>query len=93
MSPSLTVECSGNGRNFDFILGEGEENPVKLAKVMVMVKCLVITICVQVVKEWDMSENNPLAITLGPNVDILFLCVCAAATGEILTAAAAGGSA
>ena len=68
---SIHVEGDIVSKKYDFMMGNLNTNPYKIA---------------QVVRKFKMiQENNSYFIEIGPNVDSAFICICAYAVDELFS--------
>ena len=68
---SIHVEGDIVSKKYDFMMGNLNTNPYKIA---------------QVVRKFKMiQENNSYFIEIGPNVDVAFICICAYAVDELFS--------
>ena len=66
---SIHVEGDIIAKKYDFMMGDLNTNPYKIA---------------QVVRQFQVFfENNTYFLEIGPNVDIAFMCMCAYAVDEL----------
>ena len=71
MPVSIHVEGDIMSKKYDFMMGNLNTNPYKIA---------------QVVRKFKMiQENNTYFIEIGPNVDSAFICICAYAVDELFS--------
>jgi len=69
--PSIHVEGDIISRKYDFMMGDIQTNPFKIA---------------QVVRKWrTWSDNDSYFIEIGPNVDVAFICMSAYAIDELFS--------
>jgi len=67
--PFMHVEGDIISKKFDFMMGDLETEPFKIAKVE---------------RSWETwFEANSYYVVIGPNVDIAFICICAFAIDEL----------
>ena len=66
---SIHVEGDIISKKYDFMVGNLNTNPYKIAQVVRKFKLI--------------HENNSYFIEIGPNVDIAFICFCAYAIDEL----------
>ena len=71
LSPDILVAGDIISKKYDFMMGDIENNPYKIA---------------QVVKKFKMiAENNTYFLNVGPKVDIAFIVMCAFAIDELFS--------
>ena len=71
LSPDIHVAGDIISKKDDFMMGDIENNPYKIA---------------QVVKKFKMiAENNTYFLNVGPKVDIAFIVMCAFAIDELFS--------
>ena len=71
LSPDIHVAGDIISKKYDFMMGDIENNPYKIA---------------QVVKKFKMiAENNTYFLNVGPRVDIAFIVMCAFAIDELFS--------
>ena len=75
MPVSITVEGDILARKYDFMMGNPNTNPFKIAKAVRKFKWL----------RERLSKNDTYFLEIGPNVDAAFICICSYALDELFT--------
>ena len=68
---SIHVEGDILSKKYDFMMGNLDTNPYKIAKVVRQFQAF--------------SINNTYFVEIGPNVDVAFICICAYAIDELFS--------
>ena len=68
---SIHVEGDIVSKKYDFMMGNLDTNPYKIAKVVRQFQAFPI--------------NNTYFVEIGPNVDVAFICICAYAIDELFS--------
>eukprot|EP00090_Calanus_glacialis_P030168 TRINITY_DN4858_c0_g1_i1.p1 TRINITY_DN4858_c0_g1~~TRINITY_DN4858_c0_g1_i1.p1 ORF type:complete len:118 (+),score=20.94 TRINITY_DN4858_c0_g1_i1:7-360(+) len=71
LSSDIHVEGDIISKKYDFMMGDLEHNPYKIA---------------QVIRKFQMvAENNSYFLNVGTKVDVAFICMCAFAIDELFS--------
>merc|ERR1712038_805806 len=71
LSVSIHVEGDILSKKYNFMMGDLDTNPYKIA---------------QVVRKFQtLFENGTYFLEIGPNVDVAFICICAYAIDELFS--------
>lgn len=71
LDADIHVEGDIISKKYDFMMGDMENNPYKIA---------------QVIRKFKMiAENNSYFLNVGPKVDVAFICMCAFAIDELFS--------
>jgi uncharacterized protein YxjI len=71
----VAIHVEGNviRKEYDFMMGNMNDNPFKIARVVRKLKLITI------------YANDSYFIEIGPNVDVAFICICAYAVDELFS--------
>ena len=88
LSPDILVAGDIISKKYDFMMGDLDNNPYKIAQVEEKFLLFVhdpIT-RVQVIRKFKMvAENNTYFLNVGPNIDVAFLVMCTFAIDELFS--------
>ena len=86
LSPDILVAGDIISKKYDFMMGDLDNNPYKIAQVEEQSPVQDAIICLQVIRKFKMvAENNIYFLNVGPNIDVAFLVMCTFAIDELFS--------